>query len=439
MSAGSAMPAASATLSEAQAANRALLDGAAFERLLRRCHKRLERPTAHGDEALAGTVTLPAPTDDERRAIDRLLGRRSDGAKLRVALSALDRALVAAHGLDLRATVSRRFGPLRDRAAESEAAATAIDAALAPALASHLAAEPWFADWLAWLRQFFVTRLLRTEQLDHVARAVAVLEALPVDDEPIAHFASRVAGGTKALDGTPLERIVIAALARREGVERPESAEPRRALWERQGVVPDDLASQVLVLNLPAVGEGLVDRMARLAAADGVPLRLTLHQLHVAPPTLAAVPIYICENPAVLRMAAERLGAGSAALVATEGQPSSALWRLLRGAVGPLYVHADFDVAGLHIASALMERVGAEPWRFGLADYRSAPKDNRAGAAVMPPTPWSPGLAQAMADGVRVEEEQVVEALLADLAYGSGPVGPAPCEAERSGGERGLG
>lgn len=82
----------------------------------------------------------------------------------------------------------------------------------------------------------------------------------------------------------------------REGVERPESAEPRRALWERHGVVPDDLAAQVLVLNLPAVGDGLVDHMARLAAADGVPLRLTLHRLNLAQPTLADAPIYICKT-----------------------------------------------------------------------------------------------------------------------------------------------
>lgn len=138
-------------------------------------------------------------------------------------------------------------------------------------------------------------------------------------------------------------------------------------------------------------------------------------------------------------MTADRLGARSAALVATEGQPSSALWRLLRGAVGPLYVHADFDVAGLHIASAVMARVGALPWRFGLADYRSAPKDTRAGKAVMPPTPWSPGLSPAMAGGLRVEEEQVVEALLADLALGVGPVESASFEAEPSGRRRGPG
>lgn len=416
--------AAPAALSEAHAANRAQLDGDDFARLLQRCHKRLERPSYGGCAGLHGTLTLPAPTDGERRAIDRLLGQRSQGPTLRIALAALDRALVEAHGLGLRATVSRRFGPLRDRAAEREAAATAIEAALAPALASRLASEPFFDDWLAWLRQFFVTRLLRSEQLDHVARAVAVLEALPADDEPIAHFASRVAGGTKALDGTPLERMVLTALAQREGIERPDSAEPRRALWERHGVVPDDLAAQVLVLNLSTTGDGLVDRIARLAAAAGIPLRLTLHQLNVAPPTLAAVPIYICENPAVLRMAAERLGPRSATLVATEGQPSSALWRLLRGAGGPICVHADFDAAGLHIASAVMARLGALPWRFGVADYRSAPKDNRVAEATMPPTPWSPGLAQAMAGGLRVEEEQVVEGLLADLAGGGG-CGPA--------------
>lgn len=94
------------------------------------------------------------------------------------------------------------------------------------------------------------------------------------------------------------------------------------------GVVPDDLASQVLVLNVPATG-GVVGSWLSEARAAGVPFRVTLHQLRLAPLTVDTDQIFVCENPAVLRAAAAMLGARSRPLVCTEGVPSAATHRLL--------------------------------------------------------------------------------------------------------------
>ena len=41
------------------------------------------------------------------------------------------------------------------------------------------------------------------------------------------------------------------------GTARPSSAEDRRELWDSCDVIVDDLASRVLVLGLPADGDGL--------------------------------------------------------------------------------------------------------------------------------------------------------------------------------------
>jgi hypothetical protein len=139
---------------------------------------------------------------------------------------------------------------------------------------------------------------------DHgeVRAAVRVLEYLAGRPAgfPIAlpALAAHITGDTKALNhGTTLATLVLRALALREGLPRPGSAAERRDLWDSAGVVTDDLASRVLVLNLPASGAGLGEWLAG-AARYGTPFQVTLHQLDTHPIQLAATRIFACENPA---------------------------------------------------------------------------------------------------------------------------------------------
>lgn len=402
----------------------------AFSRLFQRARQRLEREP---DALPRARTQLRDPTPQERRAVEGLLGRRIRGETLTVSLADLDAALRQGTGAGLMATLERLGGPLRHRPAEQAARATAVAAALTRIGASPLAAEPWFEAWVDGLQGAPVTRLVSEGALRRLDRAVSVLEKLPADDVPIALFASRHAGGTKALDHTPLEALVLRALAHRADVPRPDAAVARRALWERFGVVPDDLTTTVLVLNLPATGGGLVDQMLRLALDEGVPLRLTLHQIVHHTPALRACEVFVCENPAVLRMAAERHGPDSRPLIATEGRANTAFWRLLALCPGPIRARGDFDKEGLEIAAAVLARASATPWRFDCATYlqaRTQQRDPSAGATPragdaghasstlpdrLPPTPWDPDLCSVMSGGRRVEEEELIDVLLGDL------------------------
>jgi uncharacterized protein (TIGR02679 family) len=191
--------------------------------------------------------------------------------------------------------------------------------------------------------------------------------------------------------------------------------------------VPDDLASQVLVLNLPVrpTSRGLGAWLAD-AAQVGEPLRVTLHQLtrwRLEP--AAAAPVHVCENPAVVRAAAQRLGARAAPVVCTEGRPSVAAVRLLDGVAAggsPLQVRADFDWGGLRIAGSLLDRPGARPWRFTTDDYEAALgcRSGRTAARLSGApavSPWDPALAPAMArTGEVVYEEEMLDDLVDDLA-----------------------
>ena len=228
-------------------------------------------------------------------------------------------------------------------------------------------------------------------------------------------FAERVLGDTKALSAGAVRALVLRALAGWQQSPPPANAEQERALWESAGVVPDDLASQVLVLNLPAAG-GLLGGWLSQAAAARVPVRVTLHQLRLAPLALTGAEVFVCENPAVLR-AAVALG-NTRPLVCTEGVPSAAVHALL--AAGPdavVHWRNDFDWTGVRLTGAALLRYrNAVPWRMSAVDYLPAAASGPALLGTPAATPWDPTLGPAMRTAGRaVMEERLLEPLLDDL------------------------
>lgn len=83
-------------------------------------------------------------------------------------------------------------------------------------------------------------------------------------------------------------------------------------------------------------------------------------------------PVYVCENPNIVAIAADRLGPHCAPLICTDGMPAAAqrtlLTQLARAGARLLY-HGDFDWPGLRIANLVIRSFRAEPWRLGAGDY----------------------------------------------------------------------
>ncbi|WP_328398181.1 DUF2399 domain-containing protein [Streptomyces sp. NBC_00390] len=420
------------------------LRGEGWTRLLAAARRRLERTGG----ALDGDIGLAAPSEAERRTVIGITGRyRPETAKrLAVPLRELDGYLYDRFGTGLLTTLGRLHGPLRDRPAERADEEARREQALKSAHSSRLAGQGWFEAWLERIAaDGTLTRLVRRGDAPLLDAAVRVLERLPGDRDrfpgpgsqdrlpahpgtrdglPLPALAEWATGDTKALvPGAPLEQLVLRALAQRTGDSPvvPRERAGRRALWESAGAIADDLASQVLVLNIGAEGDTVVCDWLRDAADFGIPFRLTLHQLATAPVVPAARTIFVCENPAVLRAAAGELEGTGAALVCTEGVPSAACHKLLGDAVragARLYWRADSDWAGLRITADAVARHGARPWRMSAADYTAALGKGESTTLAGPPTasPWDPELARAMQEsGSTVMEERLLPALLSDL------------------------
>jgi uncharacterized protein (TIGR02679 family) len=384
-----------------------------WRRLLAAARRSLERTGG----SLAGSVSLSAPDEAERHVVIGVTGvhRPAGVSRVTVRLTEIDAFLREAHGVGLPAAV----GSFRDRPGERALLAEARESVLALAAASRHAGAPWFDDWLGGLRRDGTfTRIARGGL--PFAQVLAVLDALPAEAEPMPVFAERILGDTKALTDGPVRGLVLRALAARHGTGVPEGAEQERALWELAGVVPDDLASQVLVLNLPAAG-GLLGDWLSAAATAHVPFRVTLHQLRLASLTLPVPEIFVCENPAVLRAAAGRV---TAPLICTEGVPSAAVHALLgyRAEGTVIRWRNDFDWTGVRLTGAALTRYPeAVPWRMSGADYRTADPTGLPLIGTPAVTAWDRSLATAMTDtGRSVMEERLINTLLADLTRALG-------------------
>jgi uncharacterized protein (TIGR02679 family) len=377
-----------------------------------------------------GTVQLAGLEEDERRAVADLLGlpRLPDG-ELRVRLDRLDCALRQSRfGIDLRTAMEILGGPLRNRPGEREQERLRRESLWTEAEAHPaLAAWPDLRRWLADLRASGLPRRLapgREAQLLEQALAVLLFLSRFPDGIRLPVLANEVLGASHGLDpGRPVTTLVLRGLAAVADRPPPRSAAERRDLWDRAGVVENDLSCDVLVLGLAPLEGGLIGDAVRSFAAAGEPVRLTLRQLVGWDcPLPSVLRVYVCENPVVVAAAADHLEAACPPLICVGGYPNHAVLTLLGrlARYTEIHYHGDFDWDGLRIANRLLEAVPFRPWRFTAADYRSAlaaPKERYELRARQVEAAWDPELAPAMAEaGVAVEEEAVLGELLGDLA-----------------------
>lgn len=345
--------------------------------LVTRVRTRLERGMA-----VEGSVSLDGATAAQRQAVARLLGRRPGrGSSLSVSLPSVEQALRRA-GLapDLRSAVEELTGAVPDRAAGIAESEEAWRRAFEPAEAAA-AQRPALEQWVTWMRQTGIVRRLAegdpSRGSDLITGSVAALELLPAGGVPLSVLAARAVGDGHGLDpGRPLATLVLRAAAALGDLAPGDDAESRRTVWAAVGVLEGELTNPVLTLNLPADEGTVTGRALAVWRTVGQPVYLTARQLVRDPPefVLGGRSVFVCENPAVVAAAADRLGASCAPLVCGSGHPGAAatlLLRMLVSAGATLRYHSDFDWPGVTIANGMVERFGALPWRMDAGDYEA--------------------------------------------------------------------
>lgn len=408
--------------------------------VVQRVRRRMQR-----GHSLEGQITRHSATPAERDAVARLFGRPPRPARgVSVSLDDLD-ALVRRSGIHcggLGEAVVALTGPVA-----VAAEATAHEAAAwtdAFARVEHACAgRPALSAWISRVRATGLAKRLAggsaetgQDLLDAVA---AVVSALPAaQGESLGTLAAHVCGRAHALDdGSPLGTLALGAARALSGLEPPgpdeSAAEARREAWAAVLVLCDELSSTVLTLGLPGDGSA-TGRVLAAAFACHEPVWLTLRQLVRGPVHWRARDVrtvLVVENPSVIALVADQLGARAAALVCTNGQPRAATMVLLRALADAgveLRHHGDFDWSGIAIGNLLHRRLPIEPWQFDRDAYLQAIGTHPhtaplTGAPVA--ASWEPELEGAMRSaGRQIEEELVasdlVELLARDLSEDSG-------------------
>lgn len=430
-------------MSTTEAKLQRLLGGPALLPLRQRLRRHFER---QGGSDTSKTLQLTRLNATEHEALALLTGRSSRPARSsRINIARVDAALRAAGICDsLREALEQLDGPLANHAATR----IAVQAAW-----STLIHKPdRDARVQVWLQAAgsgtLLKRLARQDPIaaeSLLAQAAAVLRHLPAAGLARAQLAAQALGNAHALDaGQPVASIVLAAwryaeaamkcipddspsATRSELKEETEDPmddlrlanERARDIWARAGVLVNELARPALMLNLPTLG------CTAVTWKPGEPSYLSLRQLLRTPPAWAVEGsvVFVCENPNLLAIAADRLGDRCAPLLCTDGMPAAAqrtLLNQLQNAGALLHYHGDFDWPGLRIANHVLRTWQARPWRLATGDYeaavQTAPHVQRDLTETDIVAAWDPLLGPAMCrHGLSIAEEAVADRLIEDL------------------------
>ncbi|MEV6929671.1 TIGR02679 domain-containing protein [Dactylosporangium sp. NPDC051485] len=193
--------------------------------------------------------------------------------------------------------------------------------------------------------------------IDALADALALVPAIP--PMPLAKLAHDTTRNPHFFDlGTTSGARLVAAIAELTNRAEPTRPDLVRELLAGVGILADRLSATVLLLNVDAIGDGPIDERLRTSA---LPVALTLLDLIATPPTLAAVPLTVVENPSVLEIALIRQSRIS--LACTSGQLRAVdhvLLQLANRCGVPLRYAGDVDNAGIQIAETVAQLYQAE-------------------------------------------------------------------------------
>jgi len=391
-----------------------------LNRLIMRLRRRLE-----SGKPLSGNLTLADCNPPERDALNRLLRRAPSAAtSITIQLESLESNLRNAGVCEsLVQAIETLGGPVTDRNAVRLRETSAWDTLFAEANSSVATRS----ELLIWLNELRALGLLRRYELagarDLLEQAFKVLARLPASGTTLAELAASALGNAHALDsGRTLSNLLLRAVSRLGNVQTWDDSEGRRDAWASVGVLLDELSAPVAVLNLRARGKDPTSCALNLHADAGEPQFLTIRQLVRTPPTFdtSAPLVYVFENKNVLAGAADRLGNKTPPLIATDGQPKTALHvllRQLRDAGFQIRYHGDFDWPGIAIANAIRSRHGAEIWAMSTDDYLASVSGNLKLTGKATNADWDKALCSAMTvTGVALHEEQQLDLLLGSLS-----------------------
>lgn len=384
-----------------------LLGSAELSDLRARLRRRYEFGPADGKLL---SIHVGKLNQTERSALASLVGRKGGVAtSITIDVDEVDRALSdAGIASSLRSALELLDGPIVHR--ETELSRIRDSWASVLAGCSH-------TDLIAYLSSplnFGVLKRVSGNRPDSASitcrQTESILMRLPAAGIPRAQIAAELLGDAHGLDGArPVATLTLAVLRNRSSADTGDD----RDTWASVGILVNELARPALFLNVPCSG---------LPVSLGEPQYASLRSLAQRPPqwNVAGKAVLVCENPNLVAILADRLGAACPLVVCVDGHLGAAqrtILKQLRTSGAELLYHGDYDWPGISIANYVIEKYGAMPWHFSAADYvavaKSAPQLTIPLSGRPVAASWDSDLTAAMIKtGIKIEEEAIAEQII---------------------------
>ena len=369
----------------------------AYDRCVNELRKKWE---AYG--RVTGSITLKNTSEQERRAIGGIVGKRFWNEDVKITFREFEQGLQKTRfaPIDMKLVLEAYFGCVlytnqEQKTQEQEAKDDFFDA-LIQYFQSNMENNAIVSEWLAALKihkkygyQIVIKEFLRNRKeaevlVQNIGNALKRLESMEGEECLLAVFAAEISGNPHYFDrGTVAAQLLTHAVCYWKQLDMPQNAYEWRTCMLSAGLVSDNIASMVHVLGVQLeTKEGLHPAYDAFCKRKE-PYVLTSENLKsITGAKTSGSKVYVVENEMVFLYLVENTRDQDIALLCTSGQLRVAAFQLLShllqsGAV--IYYSGDLDPEGMDIADRLWQRYGnaIHLWRMGTEDYDVSVSDEK--------------------------------------------------------------
>lgn len=366
-----------------------------------RCYDRCFRELRKKWESLgrvAGNIVLKDATEEERRAIGRIVGKRILGDGVKFSFSEFVQGLQKTRyaPVDMKKVLDSYFGETLITKQEAKQETKAQKKNFFEGLCSYFAESSgeesnaflWMKDVITSKKfgyQILVKEYGKNQESaerlgKNVGNALEKLERTKEEniEWPLAVFAAEISGNPHYFDrGTLAGQLLISAISWKNNSELPQCAYRWRELLLEAGIVPDSVSSFVHAYGLHIQTTEGYHTAFEAFCNLGEPFVITLENLkNVVGVAAKRNKVYVVENEMVFSYLVNHVSKDRAAIVCTSGQPRAVAFELVSFMVDggmTIYYSGDMDPEGIDIADRLWKQYGdsIRVWRMSPADYEN--------------------------------------------------------------------
>lgn len=358
----------------------------------------------------AGKIILKDATDEERRAIGGIVGKKFFDDQISFTFAEFEAGLQKTRfvPVDMKELLECYFGEAMDTNQEQREREQQKKQAFLEGLCQYFAREhsdaPTAYQWMRAVAEqgkYGYQLIIREYAKDadqaavlvkHIGLSLAKLQVRQMElltrrgetetERPLAVFAAEISGNPHYFDrGTTAGQLLLHALCFWQDRELPKTSHEWRESLLDAGLTPDNISSMVHAYGLQLLTDTGVHPAYDAFCRLGEPFVITLENMKdITGVSVRGDKVFIVENEMVFSYLLEHVKGNDVTVLCTSGQLRSValeLIPLILTAGANIYYSGDLDPEGIDIADRLWQKYGdgISIWRMQSEDYKKSISD----------------------------------------------------------------